>query len=403
MNPGQHDEHEDGHHAWSVLPKLVALGDKERTRKLRRSLWAWLAVVVVVVTVIGVVVNWTLVDRNPEDPVENWLDSMVDGRSRQGLATFSTGFGYSGADALPNRAYRAAQGRIERWEVTDVAVNGNTAEISAKVWWAEGQVPEGSTQGEEHTWKVAKEHRTGPFNDAWVMQDHEAATLSVRAPGVAEIAINGETERLNPRDRAAADGTGGVWDWEAMPGRFTVDLPEDSDYVLSDPVQPVTVDLNDPGPHEVSVAVEPSPNLWEEVDGQIRAEIEECMGSNSVAPEGCPSSKRWAEGNVPDAQAPESPMATPSGGGKPTPLEAPKRGADIKDVEWELVSRPALWLVPDEDSDSPLDWKASEHRAAEAKLTYYEDGRRVEELIDFPVHVDVTSDGKAAETTVSLD
>lgn len=403
VQPEPHEPDVERRHKWDVLPKLVALGDRDRTQKVRRSLWTWLVVVVIAVSVIGLSVNWMLVERKPQDPVESWLQSMVDGSSRQGLATFSTGFGYSGASALPNRPYRAAEGRIDRWEITDVQTNGDSGAVSAKVWWADGEVPEGHSQGEEHTWSVLKEHRTGPFNDSWVLQDHESATLSVISPGTSAITINGVNQRLSARDRAAADGSGGLWTWEAMPGQFVVDLPQNGDYILKTPLDPVTVQLDDPSSHEVTIELEPSPNLWEEVDQAIAEKIDDCMSQNSVAPSDCPRSQRWADGNVPNAQAPESPMATPTTTASPTPLEAPALGSSIENVEWELVSRPSLWLVPDEDTGSQLDWKASEHSAAQARLTYLEDGRRVEETINFPVHVNVTSDGSSAEITVNLD
>ena len=83
-------------------------------------------------------------------------------------------------------------------------------------------------------------------------------------------------------------------------------------------------------------------------------------------------------------------------------LKAPKAGAEISEVEWELVSRPPLWLVAEEDSDSQLDWVADETVQAEARLSYLEDGKRVEEIVSFPVHVDVTSDGRDAEIDVAL-
>ncbi|MDO4253575.1 MAG: hypothetical protein Q4C81_00265 [Kocuria sp.] len=380
--------------------------DRQHARKVRRSLWTWLAVVVVVVTVLGMAVNWILVDREPQDPVEKWLTSITDGRSRQGLAAFSGRFGGSGPFSLPNQVYRAAEGRIERWEITDVDTDGSQGTVKAKVWWSDGAIPEGHSQGEEHSWAVVKEHRTGPFNDSWVLAGHQTATLSVQAPGITHVTINGTTQRLHPDNRVAADGTGGLWMWEAMPGQFTVDLPEDSHYMLSQPIRPVTVGLGDSSDHKVSLDLKPSPALWEEVDQAIEKKISDCMASTSMAAEGCPASQRWAEDNVPHARAPESPMATPSASGSsptPTPLPAPTRGSSVESITWDLVSRPALQLVRDDDSDSPLDWKAAEHASAKARLNYVENGSRVEEIIEFPVHVAVSSDGSTAQIHVSLD
>lgn len=391
-------------HMGVALPRFIAFMDWNRAKKIRRSLWKWLAVVVVVVTVIVMGINWVLVDREPQDPVEDWLQSIADGRSRQGLASLSVGFGATGPPSLPNRAYREALGRIQRWEITSVETHGDTGTVTAKVWWPEGSVPQGHTQGEEHSWAVVKQTKTGPFNDIWALEDHSSAVLSVNTPGLDSITINGVRQRLDPRDRAAADGKGGVWSWEAMPGQFAIGLPQDSDYVLRSQPDPVTVGLEDSSEHRVSLEVEPSPKLWAEVDQAIEKKIVDCMASEVVASEGCPISQRWAEGNVPNAQAPETPMATPTGdAASPTPLPTPTRGASIDSVQWQMVSRPALWLVPDDDTKDPLDWKASEHAFAQARLSYVENGLRVEENISFPVHVNVSSDGSQAQILIALD
>ena len=122
------------------------------------------------------------------------------------------------------------------------------------------------------------------------------------------------------------------------------------------------------------------------------------MGSSSVSPEGCPVSGRWAEGGVPRADAADNAeIEVPEAG-----LKAPESGAEITEVEWELISRPPLWLIPDEGSDSQLDWVADEQADAQARLSYLEDGKRIEEIVTFPVHVDVTSDGRDAQTEMAL-
>lgn len=376
-----------------------SLSDRLRARRLHRSLLTWLIVVVVVVTAGGTALNWATVDRDPEDPVEGWLDAMVDGRSRQGLALFTAPTGDTGAEAMPNSAYRQAGRRIDSWEIVDVQRDGDTAQVTASVHWPDGELPEGAQQGEEHTWTVHRSPRTGPLNDRWELDRADATTLTVEAPGIRDIALNGERMALDPDERVVAEGAGGEWVWEAMPGRFTVDLPEGDDYVLAEPVEPAVVRLGDPRPQRVAVSIEPSPQLWSQTDGEIVQHIEECMRATSVSPDGCPASRRWAEGGVPRADAgDEAEIETPEDG-----LGDPEAGTSISEVEWELVSRPALWLVPDEDTDSPLDWAANEHGTAQARLSYLEGDQRVEELVSFPVHVGVRSDGRDAQIDVALD
>ena len=372
--------------------------EQQRRRRLRRSLWTWLIVVVVLISAGGTALNWFMVDRDPEEPVEDWLDAMVDGRSRQALALFGDSRGGTGAESMPNAAYRQAEGRIDSWEIVDVQRDGDRARVTASVHWPDGQVPEGAEQGEEYTWSVHQVRRTGPLNDSWELDGVDASTLTVGAPGIRDISINGERIGLDPEDRTVADGGGGQWQWEALPGRFAVDLPRGDDYVLAEPIDPAEVLLGDPQPQEVSVQLEPSPQLWSEVDQEIARSLEVCMGSSSVSPEGCPVSGRWAEGGVPRADAADNAeIEVPEAG-----LKAPGSGAEITEVEWELISRPPLWLIPDEGSDSQLDWVADEQVDAQARLSYLEDDKRVEEIVTFPVHVDVTSDGRDAQTEIAL-
>lgn len=384
--------------ALASAPTRRTPADLLRTRRLHRSLWVWLVVVVVLVTAGGTALNWATVDRDPEEPVEDWLQAMVDGRSRQALALFGDPTGRTGAKSMPNAAYRHAGGRIESWEIVDVRSDGDRAQVTASVRWPEGQLPEGAAQGEEHTWSVHRVKRTGPLNDSWELDRIEAGTLTVAAPGIRDITVNGESMELDPTDRSVADGGGGEWVWEAMPGRFAVDLPEGDDYILAEPIEPAEVMLGDPQPQRAVVRLEPSPALWAEVDDDISRRVSSCMAASSVSPEGCPVSRRWAEGGVPRADAAEeAEIEVPEDG-----LEDPETGTEVSEVEWELIDRPALWLVPDDSTDSPLDWVASDHSEARARLSYLEDGRRVEEIVSFGVAADVSSDGRDAEIDVML-
>lgn len=381
------------------VPRLAAFGDRLRTRRLYRSGLIWLVVVIVVITISGTLINWYTVDRDPQDPVEDWLDSMVDGRSRQALALFTDPTGATGAPAMPNAAYRQAAGRISHWEIVGVERHGDTARVTARVWWPDGEVPEGAAQGEEHTWGVHRVGHTGPLNDTWDMERPEAAVLTVQAPGLARISINGEDMSLDPTDRVAAVGDGGAWRWEAMPGRFRVGLPQDSHYRSSQGPATAQVRLGDARDQEVRLEVTPSTRLWQLVDERIAQSIEACMASTSISPADCPASGRWAEGGVPRAGADEdAEIAVPADG-----LDDAQPGAEVADVAWELDYRPALWLVPQQDTPSALDWVASDHQQARARLSYTEDGRRVEEIVRFPVRVAVTSDGEEAGIEVDLE
>lgn len=360
-------------------------------RVLRRTLLRWLVVVVVLVTVVSSVANWVVVDREPQAPVEAWLGGIADGRSRQLLSRTGPVMTDPTLGIVSNRVHRSAAGRISGHEILDVrpGPGPDRAEVRARVWWDTAQ--DGRRRAEVHSYGVHRVPRTGPFNDRWELDSPDVATLSIRLPATLdEISVNGQAVRPDAEERAPGPRSpGGTWRFEALPGTYAIDLPRDSYYRLAAPLPPATIAFRDPRPVSVALRIEPAPRMWRETDERIEQWLEECMESQSLDPEGCPSSERQVEPPEPLGLS----VAT-------TGMRGTTARREITDVRWRLLSRPALVLV--ESPGDPLRWSADPYRAAEAQLSYREDGERVTERVEFPVRATVRSTGRSAEISVGL-
>lgn len=380
---------------------------------MRRSLLGWLVVVVALVTAVSSALNWILVDREPQDPVVVWLEGIAQGHSRQLLSRSGQVLTEPSLDAIPNRVYRNAAGRISGHEIVEVRRSGTLAEVRARVWW-DAEEGTGERREEVHTFRVHQVERTGPFNDAWQLDSPDTAPLSIHLPATLdEISVNGESIRPDEDERVPdPSGPGGTWRFEALPGDYAIGLPGNSYYVVAGPPVRLSLAFRDPRPAEAALSLEPSPRMWRETEDRIEAWLQDCMEAEELVPDGCPSSRRHAVG--PDAAPTPGPSRTPEPSRTPGASETPgaspepsvpafgqEAGPEITDVRWRLLSRPALVLVP--SPGDPLRWRADPYRPAEAELSYREDGERVTELVEFPVTATVRSTGQSARIEVGTE
>lgn len=364
-----------------------AIRAAEEDHGLRRALLFWLAVVVVLVTGLSSAFNWFFVDRAPQDPVQTWLGGLEDGSSRQLLSRAEAVVAEPTLNIFANRIYRNAAGRISGHEVLGVDVRGDRATVRARVWWDDPDSGERVRQ-EVHTYGVHQVERSGPFNDQWELDSPDAAPVSIRLPApLDELSVNGESIRPDPDERVPAlSGPGGAWRFEALPGDYAIGLPGDSYYRVPEPLPPVTLALRDPRPVTVDLGIEPSPRMWQETDDRIEQWLRGCMAAEELAPEGCPGSRRHA----PAEDSPDPGAGVPGSAGG--------TDAEVTDVRWQLVSRPALVLAG--SPEDPLRWVADPYRPAVARLSYRENGMPVTERVEFPVLATVRSTGQSAQISV---
>lgn len=352
-------------------------------RSLRRPLLLVLVLVVVVVVAWTTLINFLTVSRDPQDPVDDYLDHLEGGSARQVLAPLSSVRKDPAIQLLPNAVYRNAADRPAGHEFVGVAVHGTTADVTVDVRMGDGQV-------HRLTYTVHKRPAWGPLNDTWQLPERDNALVRVRLPAVLDsLAVNGQPVRPDDAALRADDTPARTWQFEGLPGVYEIGLPEHSYYRAGNDASN-RIDIRDPQPIAIDLQIAPSPRMWESVDQEIGRVLEHCSSGPLVDAERCPVPGGLGQGGAaPGSGASSSSAARPADGPRV-----------ITDAEWELESRPPLVLQP--DAQDPLLYHAQRYRPAVAKVTYRAGGRTVTERVRFGIEVSVRSSGDHVQTQVQL-
>ena len=130
---------------------------------------------------------------------------------------------------------------------------------------------------------------------------------------------------------------------------------------------------------------EASPRMWEEVEREVQNTLSTCGSVVRFDAATCPVPRK-AE------------RAPSSGGGAPTGTSGLADG--VSNVRWQLTSRPALLLEP--DARDPLTFHAVPFRQAQARVTWLQNGRQMEEMVSFEIEVTARTTGEHLDTDVRL-
>lgn len=347
-------------------------------RSLRKPLLLILAGVVVVVLLWSTVINFFLVSRDPQSPVEAYLSQLERGSARQVLAPLSIANNDPTIQILPNSVYRNSHDRPVGHEVVSVSERGTQADVQVDVRMGDGQT-------HRVTYTVDKLVSTGFLNDTWQLNDVDDVMVGVKLPAAVDaLSVNGQTVRPDAAAlRAADDGAARTWQFEGLPGSYDVAMPDDS-YLLASTHARGSINISDPQTLPLELSFKPSPRMWEAVDREIGVVISDCENGRRLDLEKCPAPSSWAEGAASESETTQ-PDALPDG---------------VTDVKWELEKSPALVLQP-EDND-PLTFHAQRYRPAIAKVTFREDGRSKTERVEFGLDVTTRSTGNNISTDVQL-
>lgn len=347
-------------------------------RSLRKPLLLVLAGVVVVVLLWSTVINYFLVSRDPQSPVEAYLSQLERGSARQVLAPLSIINNDPTVQILPNSVYRNSRDRPVGHEVVSVSEHGTQADVEVDVRMGNGQT-------HRVTYRVDKLVSTGFLNDTWQLNDVDDVMVGVKLPAAVDaLSVNGQSVRPDAAALRAADDTAArTWQFEGLPGSYEVAMPDDS-YLLAREHAVGSINISDPQPLSLELDFGPSPRMWEAVDREIGQVISKCESGFRLDLEHCPAPSSWAKGAASGSETAQ-PDVLPDG---------------VTDVKWELQKRPALVLQP-EDND-PLTFHAQRYRPAIAKVTFREDGRTKTELVEFGLDVTTRSTGNDVTTDVQL-
>lgn len=347
-------------------------------RSLRKPLLLILAGVVVVVLLWSTVINFFLVSRDPESPVDAYLSQLERGSARQVLAPLSLTNADPTVQILPNSVYRNSHDRPVSHDIISVAERGTQADVQVKVRTGDGQT-------HRLTYTVDKLVSTGFLNDTWQLNDVDDVKVGVTLPAAVDaLSVNGQSVRPDGAALRAADETAArTWQFEGLPGSYDVAMPDDS-YLMASEHAHGSIDISDPREQSLELALGPSPRMWEAVDRVIGVAISDCEDGRRLDLEKCPVPNSWTEGAASGSETTQ-PDTLPEG---------------VTDVKWELEERPALVLQP-EDND-PLTFHVQRYRPAVAKMTFREDGRSKTERVEFGLDVTSRSTGNNISTDVQL-
>lgn len=347
-------------------------------RSLRKPLLLILAGVVVVVLLWSTVINYFLVSRDPQSPVDAYLSQLERGSARQVLAPLSIINSDPTVQVLPNSVYRNSHERPVGHEIISVSERGTQADVEVDVRMGDGQT-------HRVTYTVDKLVSTGFLNDTWQLNDVDDVMVGVKLPAAVDaLSVNGQTVRPDAAALRAADDTAArTWQFEGLPGSYDVAMPEDS-YLLASKHAVGGINISDPQALSLELDFGPSPRMWETVDREIGVVIKNCEGGRRLDLDACPAPSSWVEGAASTSETAQ-PDDLPDG---------------VTDVKWELEKRPALVLQP-EDND-PLTFHAQRYRPAVAKVTFREDGRTKTERVEFGLDVTAHSSGNDITTDVQL-
>lgn len=357
---------------------LVANWHPPTWRSLRKPLLLILVGVVVLVLAWSTLVNYFLVSRDPSSAVDSYLGQLERGSARQVLAPLNITNNDPAIQILPNSVYRNSQDRPQSHEIVSVEQHGTQADVEVDVRMGDGRT-------HRVTYTVDQLATTGFLNDRWQVRDVDDVTLKVQLPAAVDaLSVNGQTVR--PDDaalRAGDDSPSRTWQFEGLPGSYRVGFPHDSYYTASEYAE-LDIDIQNPQPDTAELEFKPSPRMWEDVDRAIGVVIRDCEGGLRLDLEKCPVPSSWG-GDATSAGESAPPEELPPG---------------VTNVEWELETRPALVLQPDDED--PLVHHAQRYRPAVAKVTYREDGERKTERVEFGLDVSARSTGNNITTDVQL-
>lgn len=337
------------------------------TRRDQKTVRRRLSITAVVVAILAVTVasvgNYLSVPHTPEDTVNRYFTALEEGNYLVGIDRSAYSFT---STYLTDSVYRRAEGRVQDHRVLATSISGQqaTAEVAVTV------------DGKEQvlTLPLHLAHKTGPYNDTWVLDVPAHTNFSLVAPvALARVTVNGAPLDL-PATRRADDDAGYRWSLPLLPGIYTLDLPADSYYSLVGGEHTLvsalpTLEQEEQG---LELTLRPSPRMWQETDSLIESWLERCENSRRLRSTGCPASARHGEDST----------------------------ATIKDVRWNLVSRPSLALI--QDSRTPNIWRASKHAPATFEVTYLADGKAQRETVAFYISAQVISDGNQADISVGV-
>ncbi len=331
--------------------------------------------------------NYIFLSHTPEQAVKKYMTALQNGNYF--AAVDRSTFVSQPKVLLKNSMYRAAQRRVDHFEVIAVQEQGDRAEATVQVEIAGGS--------QQIRLPLVHEHRPGLYNDFWRLDEvlQIDSNLQAQLP-LDRITVNGSALRL--KEAAAQQQEASFrWTLPLLPGQYNFSLPEDSYYALVAGQQTLTIGLTEQLLQPVTLELRPSQRMWQETNAAIDSWLNRCASAKSLAPTDCPGSKKYDNSGKALSQAGTSQARVSSGLATSSGTQA---GADISNVRWRLKSKPFLWLLPDPNSTQT--WQSSRYQPAIFELSYEVNGKQEKENIEAYIQSKTVSTGDTASIAVGL-
>ena len=229
----------------------------------------------VVALVGGAIVVTQLNSRmfGPEAVAEKYFSELSDGDADGALRLADVNVPAEQRTLLTNDVLSAAAALPQDVSIEDSEVSDGTAsvDVSYDIGGSKNSV----------TLTLRKTGKKAVFFDDWRLQAPDLHSLSVGAPGLDTVKVNGID---------VPTGEGGV-ELPAFPALYTVGLAEASEFVEAAEVQSRVffTGADDGGDGEPAALVaEPTDAFRSEVDSQVKTLIDTCAAKTDAEPDGCP-------------------------------------------------------------------------------------------------------------------
>lgn len=296
------------------------------SKKAKRNLALAGGAVGLVAVLVGggaIAANVIRAGNGPEKAVEEFLTAMVDGNAEEAMAIADPSIPNSERVLLTNEIYQKAAARPDGFSVLETTETGDSASVTVEL--------RQNGVKTETSYELVKSDPTF-LNNNWALKGIGTGLVSVQVdPDVSTVLVNDVEVPL-----AGIDIEGGyAYQLPALPGNYTVGLPETSKYLSAEPATAV-VSIQDTGAGK-PVSLEPEPNAAfnTAVQEQYKALMKGCAAQQTLDPEGCPFSTYAF--------------------------------SDIRNVSWEITKEAVIKINPSYEGDS---WTLSADKPGEAVASY---------------------------------
>lgn len=306
----------------------------------------------VVALVGGIIVVTQLNGRmfGPEAVAEKYFSELSDGDADGALRVADVNVPAEQRTLLTNDVLRAAEALPQDVTIEDSQVSDGSAtvDVSYDIGGSKNSV----------TLSLRKAGKKAMFFDDWKLESPDLYNLSVGAPGLDTVKVNG----------VDVPTSGGGVELPAFPALYTVGLAEESEFVEAAAVQSRVFFTGADGDGEATVlAAEPTDAFRSEVESQVKTLIDTCAAKTDAEPDGCPFASYGS-----------------------TYMD------DLGDIVWSIESYPTVTVTGDDyygfgdyDGEQAAWWVTSES-PGEALVTgtytdYFDDTETFDETVTFDI------------------